>query len=239
MIVRLAALAFLCLVAGCAVRPTGDIATFAAASGANSFEVFDRRLQSPQALVLPVVHDAQKRGPACGAHALASVITYWNGAGAATGEAIFTATPPASKSGYSMAEIMALAQRAGLLASAVRLTAPLLVRELESGRPVLIPVRLPSIYVQQRALPGGELPVVGVARNALIWRAARVSEFSRLALVDHYLLVVGYEDETFVVVEPVMGYRTISFTKLARYRRAFDDAAIVFSAPRPARGAGS
>ena len=32
-------------------------------------------------------------------------------------------------------------------------------------------------------------------------------------------------------LEPVRGYRTISFEKLERYRKRFDDAAIVFSAP--------
>jgi hypothetical protein len=48
-------------------------------------------------------------------------------------------------------------------------------------------------------------------------------------MVDHYLLVAGYDEQTFVVVEPVMGYRTISFSKLARYRAAFGNAAIVFS----------
>ena len=130
-----------------------------------------------------------------------------------------------------MAELLTLAQTNGLRASAVRLPRAAILRELENGRPVLIPVRLPSIYVQQRALPGGDLPLVGLARNTLIYRAGRVSEWTRLAMVDHYLLVVGYEDERFVVVEPVMGYRTISFEKLERYREAFGDAAIVVSAP--------
>lgn len=229
--VRLTALLTALFVAGCANRPTPDVATFAAQSGANSFEVFNRRLQSPQALVLPVVHDAQTEGPACGAHALASVINYWRKDARVTGRAIFHATPPASKSGYSMSELIVMAQAQGLLASPVRLAESLIVRELEAGRPVLIPVRLPSIYVQQRQLPGGDVPVIGLARNSLIYRAGRVSELTRLAVVDHYLLVAGYENETFVVVEPVMGYRTISFAKLERYRRAFGDAAIVFSGP--------
>jgi len=52
-------------------------------------------------------------------------------------------------------------------------------------------------------------------------------------MVDHYLLVVGFNTDAFVVVEPVMGYRTLSAARLARYRRAFRDAAIVLSAPTP------
>lgn len=228
--VSLSAILLASAAAGCAVAPTSDVTAFAQESGANSFEVFDRRLSSSQALVLPVVHDRQTSGPSCGAHALASVINYWRGAGTTTGEALYRDTPPAAEAGYSMAELLDLARANGLLASAVRLSDEAVTAELESGRPVLVPVRLPSIYVQQRSLPGGEVPVVGLARNTLIYRAGRVSEWTSLAMVDHYLLIVGHEADRFVVVEPVMGYRTISNTKLARYREHFGDAAIVFSA---------
>lgn len=230
-IVRLNVLLLTLCAGACALTPNSDVNAFARSSGSNSFEVFDRSLASNEALVLPVVHDRQTAGPSCGAHALASVVNYWRGEGTLTGEGIYTQTPPRSPSGYSMAELMALAQANGLLASAVRLSDDQIVQELEHGRPVLVPVRLPSIYVQQRQLPGGDIPVVGFLRNSLINRAGRVSEWTELALVDHYLLVVGYEDRKFVVVEPVMGYRTISFDKLDRYRQHFRDAALVFSGP--------
>jgi hypothetical protein len=212
--------------AGCALSPTPDINAFAERSGSNSFEVFDRAVDSG-ALVLPVVHDRQTRGPSCGAHALASVVNYWRGPGTLTGDALFEQTPPTAEDGYTMAELLNLAREQRLMASAVRLSEQEIIRELEAGRPVLVPVRLPSIYVQQRTLPGGDVPVVGVARNSLIYRAGRVSEFTNLAVVNHYLLIVGYQNQTFV--EPVMGYRTISFSKIARYRQAFGDAAMVFA----------
>ena len=131
---------------------------------------------------------------------------------------------------YSIAEIMQLAGENGLVTSAVRLNADEVIRELERGRPVMLPIRLPSIYVQQRVLPGDDAPIVGVVRNSLIYRAGRVSEFTNLAMVDHYVLAVGYDEDQFVVIEPVMGYRTISAATLARYRQAFGDAAVVFSA---------
>ncbi|WP_228126853.1 hypothetical protein [Candidatus Viadribacter manganicus] len=150
------------------------------------------------------------------------------------GDELYHAHPPADPAGYSMAELLSLARGQGLLASPVAMPEPGLVEELESGRPVLVAVRLPSIYVQQRSLPGGDIPLLGIARNTLIDRAGRVSEAGELAMVAHYLLVVGYEDDRFVVVEPVMGYRTISARRLARYRRFFDDASIVFSVPETA-----
>ena len=217
--------------AGCAVRPTPDVTAFAENSGGNSFEVFHRTVNAPDTLVLPVVHDRQTEGPACGAHALASVVNYWRGPNTLNGSALFHQTPPQNRSGYSMAELVTLARAQGLLASAVRLDDAAIRRELEAGRPVLVPVNLPSIYVQQHTLPGAGLPVVGVARGVLVNRAARVSEATHLAMVNHYLLIVGYEQSTIVVVEPVYGYRTIRPNRLARFRELFGDAAIVFSAP--------
>jgi hypothetical protein len=215
-----------------------DVAAFAQQSDNNSFEPFESAIDSA-ALVLPVVHDRQLSGAACGAHALASVVNYWRGAGTVTGLDIYAASPPADlEGGYSIAEITALAGQRGLLASGVRLNLPDLISELESGRPVLVPVRIPSIYVQDRGLPPTDARVVDLARGAVMDRVGRVSEMTSLALVDHYLLLVGYDRDRFVVVEPVMGYRTISFERLARYRRAFDDAAVVFSAtPAPSQPA--
>jgi hypothetical protein len=216
--------------AGCAITPTPDMGAFARASGHNSFEVLNRRVAVEDTLVLPVVHDRQTLRPSCGAHALASAINYWRGPAVVTGDAIYARTPPVHPDGYSMAELMTIARGAGLMTSAVALSPEMIVRELERGRPVLVPVRVPSIFVQRRVLPGGDAPVIGLARNALINRAGQVSEWTRAAMVDHYLLVVGHSPEAFVVVEPVMGYRTLSIERFARYRRVFKDAAIVFSA---------
>lgn len=232
---RLLALLLAACMAACATRPTSDVAAFAQQTDSNSFEPFDGRIDGPNALVLPVVHDRQNNAAACGAHALASVINYWLGPGTAAGDQIYAATPPADpERGYSVAEIMELARARGLMAGGVRLNLPQLVEELENGRPVLIPVRLPSIYVQSRSLPRTDARVVALARGAVMDRMGRVSEWTDLALVDHYVLLVGYDRDRFVVVEPVMGYRTISFERLARYRRPFDDAAVVFSTAAPA-----
>lgn len=220
------------LSAGCAVTPVPDVNTFAEESANNSFEVFDRRMAG-NALVLPVVHDRQTNGASCGAHALASVINYWRGPGTVEGNAIYTSTPPAAEAGYSVAEILTLARANGLMASGVRLDNDAIIRELENGRPVLVAVRLPSIYVQNRTFPGANTPVLGYVGGFLSYRVGQVSSLTGLEMVDHYLLVVGYDDERFVVVEPVMGYRTISRDKLDRYRSHFGNASVVFSASRP------
>jgi predicted double-glycine peptidase len=232
---RLGVLTLSLLAAGCAISPNSNVEQFAESSGSNSFEILNRRMTSTDALVLPVVHDRQRDGPSCGAHALASVVNYWRGPGTMDGRAFYSEHPPIDGTGYSMAELLQIARAEGLLASAVRMPEEGLVRELEAGRPVLVPVRVPSIYVQKRIWPGGDVPVFGLVRNSVIYRASRVSEFTDLAMVNHYLLVIGHDGDHFVVLEPVMGYRTISFRRLERYRDAFDDAAIVFSSDRPRR----
>jgi hypothetical protein len=179
------------------------------------------------------VHDRQTAGPSCGAHALASIVNYWHRDSQVTGDEIFRTTPPSQPSGYSMGELMALARQHNLISSSVRLPQQGIIDELERGRPVLVPVRLPSIYVQPTTLPGENVPVIGVATSVITDRVGRISEATGLTLVDHYLLVVGHEDGHFIVVEPVRGYRTISFTKLARYREHFQNAAMVFSSTTP------
>lgn len=217
--------------AGCATTPSATLGDFAQRSADNSFEVFERGVNSPQALVLPVVHDRQTAGPSCGAHALASIINYWRGANTVSGERIFASTPPAAPNGYSVAELVALAHGNGLVSSAVRIPEAGLIDELEHGRPVLVPVRLPAIYIQGNALPGENARGLDIAAGFITDRVGRVSEWTGLAMVDHYLLVAGYDEDRFIVVEPVRGFRTISATKLQRYREAFGNAAIVFSAP--------
>jgi hypothetical protein len=153
--------------------------------------------------------------------------------GTVAGDAIYSSTPPSEPAGYSIAELLTLARANGLLANGVRLDDAAIQRELESGRPVLVAVRLPSIYVQNRTFPGANTPVLGYVGGVLSYRVGQVSAVTGLEMVDHYLLVVGYDDERFVVVEPVMGYRTISHEKLDRYRRHFGNASIVLSANRP------
>jgi hypothetical protein len=129
-----------------------------------------------------------------------------------------------------MAELLEIAKAHHLAAFAVHMDLPTIVAELEKGRPVLVPVRVPSIYVQQRTVPVGQVPVIGTARNFLMARSGRVSELSGLAMVSHYLLVIGHGPDKFVVLDPVMGFRTISAERLERYRKAFANAAIVSAA---------
>lgn len=216
----------------CATQPSTDPASFAGRTGHNSFEMPGGAVDPPQTLLLAVRHDQQVDGAACGAHALASVLHYWFGDGQPSGAEIFAAHPPAdAAAGYSMAEVLKLADHYGLLASAVRMPEAGLRAELEAGRPVLVPVAVPAVFVQTWQLPGANLPLLGLPAAVITSRQARLSEATGRGLVNHYVLTAGYQDDTFIVMEPVMGLRTIRAERLARYREAFSGAAIVFSRP--------
>lgn len=217
-------------VSACAIHPTADPAAFAARTSANSFELFGAAVDPPKTLLLPVTHDRQLDGAACGAHALASVINYWHGSGTMTGADLFAGTPPADTlNGYSMAELLKLSAANNLLASAVRMPQEGLLAELEAGRPVLVPVEVPSVYVQTWQLPGMNVPLLGFPSEFITSRTAWLSEKTNQQMLNHYVLVSGYEGDMFVVMEPVAGLRTISAERLARYREPFGNAAIVFS----------
>ncbi len=221
----------LCLGA-CATRPTPTIDAFAEDSANNSFEVLHRSFRE-NALVLPVVHDQQQAAQSCGANALASIVNYWRGAGVVSGEALYLATPPADARGYNLNELVALARTQGLLANTVRIDKQGIIRELENGRPVLVPVLVPAVFVANRAAPGENAPVVGFVSRNFVGRVGWVLEHTNLGMVSHYLVVVGYDAHRFAVVEPVRGYRTITFDRLERYRRPYADAALVLSGSRP------
>jgi hypothetical protein len=166
---------------------------------------------------------------------LASIVRYWKPGDPVTGKAIYSARPPADPAaGYSLLEITALAGDHGLDAFGVRLGEEGIVAELEKGRPVLTPVRVPSVFVQTHTFFDPDPIVIGQIKNAFIGRVAALSRLAGLEMLSHYVLVVGHGPDRFVLLDPVMGYRTISRSRLAHYRQPFGDAAMVFSVANPA-----
>jgi hypothetical protein len=222
--------AFGLLAAGCAVDPVPRLDAFANDGARNSFEPLNRSVRGADALVLDVPFDRQTSTVACGAHVLASMIRYWRPDAEATGDAIFAAHPPADlERGYALAEIIALAHEQGLEAFGVRMPEPALVAELEKGRPVLVPLALPSVWTQNRTLLAPDFAPLGPVKNLAIGRVGAMSRLTGLAMGSHYVLVVGYSEDRFVLLDPIMGYRTIGRGRLESFRGGFAEAAIVFS----------
>jgi hypothetical protein len=133
------------------------------------------------------------------------------------------------EAGYSLAELIEIARAERLDAYGVSLPEEGLVDELDHGRPVLAPLRLPSIWIQNRTFFDPDFPPVGPIKTLALERIGATSELTGLAMGSHFALIVGYSDDRFVLMEPIMGYRTISRSDLRRFRAEFGDAAIVFS----------
>ena len=155
------------------------------------------------------------------------------GPGAVSGQAFYSTTPPADPRGYNLNELVTLARAQGLMVSTVRMDRTGIIQELEHGRPVLVPVLVPAVFVADRRAPAENAPVVGLVSRNLVGRVGWVQEHANLGMVSHYVVVAGYDAHRFVVVEPVRGYRTISFDRFDRYRRPYDNAALVLSGSRP------
>lgn len=215
--------------AGCVVSPVGSLADFARRGGANSFEAFGR-VPGSDALVLDVPFDRQVNPIACGAHLLASVIRYWRPVETVTGKSIFASRPPAdAKVGYSMQELISLAGEHGLSAYGVRIAEPDLVAELEKGRPVLVPLLLPGVYEQTASFFDPDPAGIAQLKAWYLGAVGSASELLKAGLLPHYVLVVGHADDRFVLLDPVLGYRTIAKARLARYRASYEGASLIFS----------
>ena len=211
------------------MTPVGSLGDFALRGGANSFEAFGR-LPSKDALVLDVPFDRQGNRIACGAHVLASVVRYWRPAETVTGRAIFASHPPADgKAGYSMQELVTLAGEYGISAYGVRLEEADLVAELEKGRPVLAPVLLPFVYEQSASLFDPDPALVSQLKSWSLGAIGTASEMTGSGMLAHYVLVVGHAKDRFVLLDPVLGYRTIAKSRLARYRASYEGASLIFS----------
>lgn len=216
--------------AACAVTPTYTASDFANNPTRNSFLSFNRTPDKDRTVVLDVELDMQTSRVSCGAHALSSILNYWQSAPKASGQSLYLSVPPTNPDvGYSMGELIDIAHNHKLKAFGVRLNDDRVKVEINAGRPVIIPVQIPYVFLQSRTLFDPDFVPVGNLKNRFLNRLALVHQWTDTNLLDHYVLVVGFDDTKFVLLDPIMGYRTISAEKLSSYREPFENAAIVFS----------
>lgn len=170
--------------------------------------------RSSQMLLLDVRLDRQIAANGCGAHAVASLVDYWlrlapseTTAEISTGAQIYARTPPKDSSGYTLAEVADLLRSQGLEALAVASTSDALKAELRAGRPAIVRVTLRATELRPiRILPDQPALLAGI--ETLAFRlSSRVFGMEQL---DHYWLVIGYDDSRVVVLDPAMGVRSVS-----------------------------
>lgn len=204
-----------CLIqTGCVSAPVSvDRAAFARFPERNAVPPGPVSLRPAEMLLLDVRLDRQVAANGCGSHAVAALIDYWRRASPSdgygptlTGSELYRLAPPSAAAGYSLAEMAAMIEAAGLSALVVNSTAEALKAELEAGRPAIVRVSLPATEVRRATIFPNRTPVIA----GLEARAFSLS--SRLAgerQLDHYWLVIGFDADRMVVLDPAMGVRSV------------------------------
>lgn len=238
--------------AACSTLTNDDVGEFARHQSRNSLEVFRTHLDETSASVLSLKLDAQEDGHTCGAHAVAIVAEYWASffppapllearaeteAQAQTvgrsGAEIAALHPPSSDHGYTALELHALLNQFELSTIIARASLDQLENEIGAGRPVIVPVRLPAAYVQTLTLLPISFAGVDQLKSYSVRRVASLSQISRIGLINHYWILAGFDEHSVVVLDPALGYRTLSRKRFERYRKAYANAAIIIGGPRP------
>lgn len=216
-------LGVLSLTACVSASVNADRAAFAQAPSRNAIPPGSVTLRPAEMLLLDARLDRQVAGNGCGAHAVASLIDYWIRAAPSgdaramvTGAELYARTPPAGAAGYTLAEMAALIEAAGLSALVVNASPDALKAELEAGRPAIVRVSLPAALVRPATVFPGETPLLSGVETRAFALTSRMAGEGRL---DHYWLLIGFDGERMVVLDPAMGIRSVS---AAEFEAAFD-----------------
>lgn len=200
---------------GCISAPVNaDRAAFALEPSRNAIPPGPIALRPAGMLLLDVRLDRQVASNGCGAHAVAALADYWNrlspsgsAAPALSGVQIYSRTPPAGDAGYSLAEVAGLVEASGLSALVISTTTSALKRELEAGRPAIIRVSLPADLVRPTTLLPTGTPLLAAIETRAFGVSSGLLGEGRL---DHYWLVIGFDDRRMVVLDPAMGIRAVA-----------------------------
>jgi len=139
-------------------------------------------------------------------------------------EALESKYPAQSENGYPLLQLRRIATQEGLIAFALTMQdRPLdqISEQLENGRPVIAPVRLP-----RGRYFGKDLPVVGRLD------ATTVNPDKQLIggnFKHHYVVIFGQSESQFLIMDPAYGIVKISKSEFTNYWGAEKNAALLCS----------
>jgi len=179
--------------------------------------IHDSRIadRKPTVHAVDVEFVRQQTKYSCGAAALESVLTYWDAP--LSQSWLLENVPPASiKYGYRIGELKAIAQARNLKAFAVEADFAFLEKQIDAGRPVIVPLEtkyLSGVY---------DYPFLGP-----------ISQFvyqTFMPSYSHYVVVFGYEPERIWVMDPNEGMRSIKRKKFLKEWKKRGHAALLIAA---------
>lgn len=151
----------------------------------------------------------------CGAACLASVLNYWKVD--LTEENILTEFPKPKKEGYLITELRQIAATKGLASYAFSMRDnPIsqLKNEILKGRPVICATTFPvMLYFAY------DVPIYGHIYRRLLWIFGPRK--------NHYVVVFGFDEDDFLIMDPIRGIVSISQKDFASSWRGKDYAALL------------
>jgi predicted double-glycine peptidase len=151
---------------------------------------------------------------ACGAAVLSAIFTYWGRP--IDQHTILINTPPKGELGYSLAEMRDIAKAQGFNAFAIKANEQIIVKELNSKRPLVVALHLPI------ALSGyTKIPVFGPVGKALANNLG--------PRFNHYVTVVGISESQVLMADPVQGIKTLPREDFMAYWVKLNNASLVLA----------
>jgi ABC-type bacteriocin/lantibiotic exporter with double-glycine peptidase domain len=162
--------------------------------------------------LLSVEPEKQLNDEACGAAVLASTLHYWH-TSIDQAELLRERPPGAPEHGYSLAELKEMAKANHFAAFAYRSDLKDIKHHLDAGRPVIVALLVDSTYINDSGVLG-----MGLGR----WVQQMLSPSYH-----HYVVVMGYDERQLVLMDPVLGIKSIQQTDFLRHWQKLGSAALL------------
>jgi hypothetical protein len=162
----------------------------------------------PGAEILPVAFVEQQAAADCGAAALTSVGQYW-GAEIAPGSIFAQQKPKNPAFGYSIGELHGVSERLGLTSARLLDTPDYMLTLVDEGVPVIAPIEKP--YERR--------DIFDFMLASMLSRLIVDAFVGEPASVNHYVVVLGADEQLVYVLDPQDGYRALARAEfLAQWR---------------------
>lgn len=151
------------------------------------------------AAILPVEFVKQKEPADCGAAALTSVSRYW-GVDLAPGSMLRHWAPANRAFGYSIGELREASAKLGLSSARLLETPDYVLNVVDQGMPVIAPI----------AKPYERRDVFDFMLASMLSRLIVEAFLHGAPTVNHYVVVLGSDDQLVYLLDPQDGYRAMS-----------------------------
>lgn len=165
--------------------------------GEPSLAKFSAKYQGAE--ILPVSFVEQEAAADCGAAVLTSVGRYW-GADIADGAILAQAGPANPAFGYSIGELHEASERLGLASARLLETPDYMFALVDEGVPVIAPI----------AKPYERRDIFDFMLSSLLSRMIVDAFVGETPRVNHYVVVLGADEQLVYVLDPKDGYRAMA-----------------------------